>query len=84
MMKELYQMLGIRRSLTTAYHPQTDGQTERLNQEIERFLRIFCSHLQDDWDTLLAYAEFSYNNSIHSTTQATPFMLDTGQTSSRV
>jgi hypothetical protein len=79
MLKELYQMLGIKRVLTTSYHPQSDGQTERINQEIERFLRIFCNHLQDDWDQLLALAEFSYNNSVHSTTQSTPFMLDTGR-----
>jgi hypothetical protein len=50
-----------------------------VNQEIEQFLQIFCSHLQDDWDQLLAFAEFSYNNSIHATTQATLFMLDTGR-----
>jgi hypothetical protein len=58
MLKELYQMLGIKRTLTTSYHPQSDGQTERINQEIERFLRIFCNHLQDDWDQLLTLAEF--------------------------
>jgi hypothetical protein len=79
MLKELYQMLGIKRTLTTSYHPQSNGQTERINQEIERFLRIFCNHLQDDWDQLLALAEFSYNNLVHSTTQSTPFMLDTGR-----
>jgi hypothetical protein len=79
MLKELYQMLGIKCALTTSYHPQSDGQTKWINQEIERFLRIFCNHLQDDWDQLLALAEFSYNNLVHSTTQSTPFMLDTGR-----
>jgi hypothetical protein len=79
MLKELYQMLGIKCTLTTLYHPQSDGQTKQINQEIERFLRIFCNHLQDDWDQLLALAEFSYNNLVHSTTQSTPFMLDTGR-----
>jgi hypothetical protein len=78
MLKELYQMLGIKRMLTTSYHPQSDGQTKQINQEIERFLRIFCNHLQDDCDQLLTLAKFSYNNLVYSTTQSTPFMLNTG------
>ena len=72
-------MLGIKHALTTSYHPQSDDQTERINQEIERFLQIFCNHLQDNWDQLLALAEFSYNNSVHSTMQSTLFMLHKGR-----
>ena len=77
--KELYQLLGIEATTSTAYHPQTDGQTERVNQELEQYLRIFVGERQDDWYTLLPLAEFSYNNHIHSSTQQTPFLLDTGR-----
>ena len=77
--KELNRLLGIRTSLSTAYHPQTDGQTERVNQEIEQYLRLFVNERQDDWYEWLALAEFTYNNRIHSATQHTPFELDMGQ-----
>jgi len=78
-MKELYRLLGIEAVTSTAYHPQTDGQTERVNQELEQYLRIFIGERQDDWYTLLPLAEFSYNNHIHSSMQQTPFLLDTGR-----
>ena len=61
------------------YHPQGDGQTERINQELEQFLRLFINQRQDDWDDLLPFAEFQYNNHIHSATQNVPFLLDTGR-----
>jgi hypothetical protein len=77
--KELYRLLGIKMSPSTAYHPQSDGQTERLNQELEQYLRLFTNERQDDWDELLPLAEFAYNNHVHSATQQTPFMLDTGR-----
>ena len=77
-MKELYQLLGIKLAATTAYHPQGNGQTERINQELEQFLCLFINQRQDDWDDLLPYAEFQYNNHIHSVTQNVPFLLDTG------
>jgi len=78
-MKELYRLLGIEAATSTAYHPQTDGQTERVNQELEQYLRLFVGERQDDWYTLLPLAEFSYNNHVHSSTQQTPFLLDTGR-----
>jgi len=78
-MKELYRLLGIKAATSTAYHPQTDGQTERVNQELEQYLRLFVGERQDDWYTLLPLAEFFYNNHVHSSTQQTPFLLDTGQ-----
>ena len=78
-MRELLRLLGIHRATSTAYHPQTDGQTERVNQELEQFLRIFVSERQDDWDELLPMAEFAYNNHVHSSTQATPFMIEYGR-----
>jgi hypothetical protein len=65
--------------MSTAYHPQTDGQTECINQELEGYLHIFTSRRQDDWDDLLPLGEFSHNNNVHSLTQQTPFMLDTGR-----
>jgi len=77
--KKLYQLLGIKAATSTAYHPQTDGQTEQVNQELEQYLRIFVRERQDDWYTLLPLAEFSYNNHIHSSTQQKPFLLDTGR-----
>ena len=78
-MKELYRLLGIEAATSTAYHPQTDGQTEQVNQELEQYLRIFVGERQDNWSSLLPLAEFSYNNHIHSSTQQTPFLLDTSQ-----
>ena len=65
--------------MSTAYHPQTDGQTERMNREVEAYLRLFCNYQQDDWDDLLPAAEFAYNNHVHSSTQQVPFMTDTGR-----
>jgi len=78
-MTELNTLLRISTNVSTAYHPQTDGQTERVNQEIEQFLRIFINHRQDDWAEWLPIAEFAYNNRIHSATRETPFRLDSGQ-----
>ena len=78
-MKELYRLLGIEAASSTAYHPQTDGQTERVNQELEQYLRVFVGERQDDWYSLLPLAEFAYNNHVHSSTQQTPFLLDTGR-----
>jgi hypothetical protein len=63
---------------STAYHSQTDGQTECVNQELEQFIRIFISYKQDNWDELLPAAEFAYNNHVHSSTQQVLFMMDTG------
>ena len=78
-MKELYQLLEIEAATSTTYHLQTDGQTEWVNQELEQYLQIFVGERQDDWYTLLPLAEFSYNNHVHSSTQQTPFLLDTGR-----
>ena len=64
---------------STAHHPQTDGQTEHVNQEIETYLRVFINHCQDDWADWLPITEFAYNNHIHSSTHCTPFELDTEQ-----
>ncbi len=74
-MTKLYKMLDITLNASTAFHPQTDGQTERVNQEIEKYLRIFINHRQDDWVDWLPLTEFAHNNRIHSTTGKSPFMV---------
>ncbi len=67
--------LGVQSSLSTAYHPQTDGETKRVNQEVEQYLRTFCNYRQDNWVKWLPYAEFSHNSRIHSATGRAPFEL---------
>src|SRR5579862_7939740 len=62
-----------RRQLSTAFHPQTDGQTERQNQTLEHYLRCYIGNRQDDWVEWLEQAEFAYNNSVHASTGRTPF-----------
>jgi len=54
--------LGISRNLSTAFHPQTNGQTERVNTTLEQYLRAYCNYQQDDWEKLFTIAEFCYNN----------------------
>jgi len=73
MIRELNQMLEIKSKLSTAFHPQTDGQTERVNQELEQYLRIFIDHRQEQWPNWLGTAEFAYNNKIYSSTKTSPF-----------
>ena len=78
-MKELNKLLGIDTKLSTAFHPQTDGQTERINQELEQYLRIFIDHQQEQWPEWLGTAEFAYNNKVHSGTKVSPFQANSGQ-----
>jgi len=79
LMRELNEMLGIKSKLSTAFHPQTDGQTERVNQELEQYLRIFIDHRQEQWPEWLGMAEFAYNNKVHSSTRMSPFKANYGQ-----
>jgi len=79
MMKELNNLLGIQTKLSTAYYPQTDGQTERINQELEQYLRVFIDHRQEQWLDWLGMAEFVYNNKIHTATKTLPFKVNYGQ-----
>jgi hypothetical protein len=71
-------LCGVKMKPSTAYHPQTDGLTERTNQTLETYLRTFCSYQQDDWVDYLALAEFSFNNSLNSSTRQTPFFANLG------
>jgi hypothetical protein len=64
----------IKRRMSTAFHPQTDGQTEILNRILQNYLRAYTSLEQMNWAKLLPSAEFTYNNSWSSTTKTTPFM----------
>jgi len=68
-MRELNTLLGIESKLSTAYHPQTDGQIERMNQELEQYLRMFIDHQQEQWPEWLGMAEFAYNNKVHTATK---------------
>ena len=79
LMRELNRMLGIESKLSTAFHPQTDGQMERVNQELEQYLRMFINHRQEQWPDWLGTAEFAYNNKIHSSTKVSPFKASYGQ-----
>jgi hypothetical protein len=65
--------MHVKQRLSSAYHPQTDGQTERQNQNLEMYLRAFCGTSQKNWATKLPFAEFTYNNSLHQSLQTTPF-----------
>jgi transposase InsO family protein len=76
--QRLLELLQIQRALSSGYHPQTDGQTERTIQTLEQYLRCFISYQQDDWVDLLPMAEFAYNNSSHASTGSSPFFVITG------
>ena len=69
----------MKRQLLIAYHPQTDGQTERINQEIEIFLQHYMNYQQNDWMDWLAAAEFQYNDKRHIAMGRTPFELNFGR-----
>ena len=74
----LLRNLGIQPCRSTAYHPQSDGQTERTNQTLETYLRCYTSANHDDWKELLPLAQFAYNNSSHSSTGVSPFYATYG------
>jgi len=79
MIKELNNLLGIQTKLLMAYHPQTDGQMERINQELEQYLRVFIDHRQEQWLDWLGTVEFAYNNKVHTATKTLPFKANYGQ-----
>jgi transposase InsO family protein len=77
--EELTRLVGTQQCLSTAYHPQSDGQTERVNRVLQDMLRHYVSATQDDWDEYLSVVEFAINNSDHASTGASPFMLNYGR-----
>jgi hypothetical protein len=70
--------LGTTRNLSTVFHPETDGQTERVNAMIEQYLWTYCNYQQDNWKHLLPIAEFCYNNTQLETTRIIPFYANYG------
>ena len=79
LMKKLNRMLEIETKLSIAFHPQTDGQTEQMNQELEQYLRFFVDHRQKDWLEWLVLAEFVVNNKVHTATKVSSFMANYGR-----
>ncbi|CAI7764615.1 unnamed protein product [Closterium sp. NIES-54] len=77
--KELMGLLGTKLAMSSAYHSQTDGQTERLNQVVEQLLCTACKDDVSHWDTQLPTLEFAYNNASHAATGKTPFFLCYGR-----
>jgi hypothetical protein len=75
----LWNALGTKLKMSTAYHPQTDGQTENANRTLENMLRAYVNYHQDDWDERLSAAEIAVNNSHHSSTGFTPYYMNSGQ-----
>lgn len=76
--REFSKLLHMDQHFSTAYHPQTDGQTERVNSILEQYLRMYTNYAQDNWTDLLHLAEFAYNNTVSSTTKETPFYANYG------
>ena len=76
--RELGKLLHYDLSLSTAYHPQSDGETERVNQEVKTYLRIFCGNNPASWSESISHAEFAHNHHPHSITNQSPFYLMMG------
>jgi len=77
--RSLFEQTGIKLIMSTAFHLQTDRQTEQLNRTLKKMLRIYATYNQNNWDKYLPAAEFAYNNSKQASTGFTPFELDCGQ-----
>ena len=77
--RSLMDGLQTKLSMSTSFHPQTDGQTERVNRTLEEMLRSYVGFHHDDWDKKLSLMELAYNNSKHSSTGFSPFYLNYGQ-----
>jgi hypothetical protein len=77
--REVCKLFGTKLCLTTAFHPVSDGQTERMNRTLEEMLRHYVSPDHADWDSHLPQLEFAFNKSLHASSKHTPFFLNTGQ-----
>jgi hypothetical protein len=77
--KQFLGILGVQPRMSTSFHPQTDGQTERINQTIEAYFRSFINYEMDNWVGLLPMAEFAYNNSLTQATSMSPFYANYGR-----
>ena len=78
-MRELNKMLGIESKMSTVFYSQIDRQTERINQELEQYLRMFIDYRQEQWLDWLGMAEFIYNNKAYLSTKILPFKENYGQ-----
>src|SRR5258705_5074930 len=76
--RSLSKLLQMELHFMSGYHPEGDRQTERLNQVLEQYLRAYMNYQQDDWSSLLALAEFAYNNATNETTGVSPFFANKG------
>jgi hypothetical protein len=76
--KTVCERWGVEQAMSSAYHPQTDGQTERVNRILEAYLRCYVSPMQDDWDQYLPMAEFAINDSFQVSIGMTPFYMTYG------
>ena len=77
--QEWYKILGIESTMLTAYHSQTDEQTEYVNQALEQYLRCYVNYNFSNWLDLLPSAEFTYNNQAHKGIKESPFYLEYGR-----
>ena len=73
--RELCWILGIQQNISTAYHPQMDGQSEQMNQWLEQYLRFWVNKQQDNWAKYLPIAEFAHNNWVSKMTRESPFHI---------
>ena len=76
--EEFWELVGCSPKRSSAAHPESDGQTERVNQTLEQYLRCFVNYFQDDWSSYLTFAEFAMNNSVSSSTGINPFFINYG------
>ena len=76
--RALGQALSMNLHFTSGYHPEADGQTERVNQMLEQYIRIYCTYQQDDWSNLLPMVKFTYNNALNVSTGLSPFYANKG------
>ena len=77
--KELVMLLNVKLNLSTAFHPETDGQSERAFRTLQEMLRCYISYTQKDWYQYLPGLEFAYNNHVNDTPQQSPFFVEYGQ-----
>jgi hypothetical protein len=71
----IFDAIGVEHRMSTTYHPQTDGQTKRYNQELEAYLRIYCAYKPDEWSNKLSLAQFAHNARTHEAIKQSPFQL---------
>ena len=78
-MRDICHLLGIKQNLSTAYHPETNAQVERMNHKVAQYLRMYVNYHQDDWVNWLPLAQFALNNRVSSTTGESLFYLNHGR-----